>query len=113
MPDGAPLLIKSIAIKGGAQVADGTGFNLVTPLGVVTRLNDDEAELLAAHPVYIKHHADGFVSIESVREEVEKVVGDSMKLPDESEGAPVTEASIAKIAKPKGITVKAMGQDGE
>ena len=55
----------------------------------------------------------GFIKIEKVREDVEKVVSSDMTLPDESQGAPMTEQSLERIKKQKGITVKAEQQDDE
>lgn len=106
-PDGVPILSATIGVKGGAQVADGTGFNIETPLGLVTRVTDEEAGLLSSHDVFKKHMRDGFVKIEASRQDVDKVVSGDMVLPDETQGAPMTEQSIEKIHKQKGITVKA------
>jgi len=107
-PDGLQVKTKDIFIKGGGQLPSSNGYDLVTPLGVVTRVNDDDIAELEANYTFQVHKKNGFIRIEQVREDVEKVVSNDMQLPDESQGAPLTEQHIEKLPKQKGLSVKVM-----
>jgi len=62
-----------VRIEGGANLAD---KNVITPRGVMTAISDDDAELLKDHPVYKMHNANGFVTIEDRKFDIERVVSD-------------------------------------
>lgn len=90
-----PRIEKSVLIKGGAGVAT---KHLVTPLGIVTNVSDDELELLEANEAFQTHVNNGFIKIDKKKIEVEVVVAD-MNGRDNS--APVTpEDSFGSEAKP-------------
>jgi len=110
-PDSLPVKIKDISIKGGAQLPDAKAFNLYTPTGIVTRLEDDDTKLLESHPVFIEHKAKGFVRIEKVRQEPEKVVAEFMTLPNEEEGAPLTSQHVKEKVKREGMGVKIINDE--
>ena len=57
---GLPIVKKEIEIKGGANVADKA---LYTPNGVVTKVSDDELDLLKANPVFQLHVKAGYLKI--------------------------------------------------
>ena len=57
---GLPKVVKEIEVKGGANVTDKT---LYTPTGVVTKVTDEEMELLKNHPVFQMHQKAGFVKV--------------------------------------------------
>lgn len=75
---------KDVLIKGGAGVAND---RLVTLKGIATRISAEEKELLEANGVFKIHADNGFVKIESVKEDAEVVAAD-MTAKDKS--APLT-----------------------
>lgn len=74
-----PVVLRSVLIRGGANVAQ---KNLITPLGVVTEINDEEYALLEGkegkegNQVFKKHKEAGFIKVEKKKSSVEKVVKD-------------------------------------
>jgi len=62
-----------VRIEGGANLAD---KNVITPRGVMTAISEDDAALLKDHPVYKMHNANGFVTIEDRKYDIERVVSD-------------------------------------
>lgn len=81
-PDGQPA--KLILVNGGHGVAN---KHIITPQGVCTALNDEDAALLATHPLFQLHQKNGFVVIDSKKTDTEKVAA-SMEGRDKS--APLT-----------------------
>lgn len=88
---GADVPIKghSVIIKGGSGVAND---RLITPLGVVTEIDEADLEALDLNPVFVKHRQDGFITVRSKKAEAEKVASD-MNRADKS--APLTAADFA------------------
>lgn len=82
-------IIKTIRIEGGANVAK---KNLETPRGVVTRISDEDAELLSTNPVFLRHQKNGFVVMEKHQKDPEKVAAQHMESADNS--APLTDADF-------------------
>ena len=68
-----PVPTNKVLIKGGANIAD---KNLITPRGVVTKVNDAEMTLLQENPIFQLHKKNGFVSIQEKHTEIEVVVAD-------------------------------------
>ena len=62
-----------VVIKGGAGVA---GKNLVTPLGVVTVVDEAQMTLLQSNSVFQLHKKNGFINIQEKQSEIESVVAD-------------------------------------
>lgn len=67
-----PARKEQILIKGGAGVVGSK--NLETPLGVVTRVDDAQAEKLRENSSFKKQVEAGFMKIEDNEVEIEKVV---------------------------------------
>lgn len=82
-------IVKTIRIEGGANVAK---KNLETPRGVVTRISDEDAELLSTNPVFQRHQKNGFVVMEKHQKDPERVAAQHMESADKS--APLTEADF-------------------
>lgn len=80
---------KTIRIEGGANVAR---KNLETPRGVVTRISDEDAELLSTNPVFLRHQKNGFIVMEKHNKDPEKVAAQHMESADAS--APLTTADF-------------------
>lgn len=70
----------SVVIKGGANLA---GKNLITPMGVLTTVTDEEMGLLETNPSFKRHVERGFITVEKKKVDVEDVVK-NMKKKDKS-----------------------------
>ncbi len=81
-----PVEVHNVLIKGGAGVAND---RFVTPLGVVTEIDDFDLEELRKNAGFNQHEKDGFVSVSTKKVEAEKAAA-NMNLKDES--APMTDA---------------------
>lgn len=90
-------IVRSVTIAGGANVAN---KHLITPLGVATRVTDDELEFLMKDLSFKKHLERGFMKIEKTKKDPEVVVAKGMELRDAS--APETPETLAA----KGVKVK-------
>lgn len=66
-----PKPIRSVLIKGGSQVIN---KSLVTPMGVMTTVSDEELEALEQNEVFKMHRRDGFISIEKNKADPEKII---------------------------------------
>ncbi len=55
-----PIAIGSVLIKGGANVAD---KRLVTPQGVVTKVDSDQMAALKSNDVFKLHKANGYITV--------------------------------------------------
>jgi len=74
-------VLKHIIIKGGTGVAD---KRLFTPLGVVTKVSEEDARHLAGHRVFKIHQKNGFVQIRDEDIAPLKAVTEGMQTKDES-----------------------------
>ena len=100
-------LIRKVSVHGGTNVANRA---LYTPLGVATKITDEEAAFLEKHPTFIQHKKAGFVKIEAKKHDAEKVAG-SMESRDES--APLVPGDFdgsKKGAKPQDIGKKSKSE---
>lgn len=61
--------IAEVFIKGGADVIN---KQLVTPQGVVTKVSDNELEILKANPGFRKHLEEGLVKYYNTTPKIEK-----------------------------------------
>lgn len=89
-----PVADGEVTIKGGANVAN---KHLMTPLGIVTRVTDDEAEKLKHHPTFKKHMERGFMTIRNDHVDGEVAAAD-MQGRDGS--APLTDNDFAEGKEP-------------
>lgn len=99
-----PVITKKIHIKGGANVAT---KQLVTPLGVVTEVSDEDLALLQHHPIFQLHEKNGFIKVDGKKYDVEKAVATMEK---RDEASPLTpqdyEFAPDNTAKPEGLSGK-------
>lgn len=95
-----PVVRAKVLVKGGTNVANA---RLITPLGVVTTVTDEEMTELERNPVFQKHIQNGFVKVEKKKYDPEKVAG-SMKTRDLS--APVVPGDYSN-EQPKPVIGKA------
>lgn len=96
---GADLPVKEweVHIQGGSNVA---GKHLVTPLGVVTPITEEQKELLETNVVFQAHVKNGFVQVRDTNVDPEVAAAD---LETRDESAPLVEADFQGTdAKPAG-----------
>jgi len=81
---GLPVIDKEIVIEGGANVM--SKKLMVTPNGVVTKVTDEELELLEQHPLFKIHKQNGYVRVSksNPQEDVAKVDTGDMEQKDAS-----------------------------
>lgn len=89
-----PAVTRRVLVQGGAGVANKR--NLITPLGVVTSVEDDDAAFLENHPTFKVHKAKGFVRILNNKPEDADAVAADLKGNDPS--APLTPSSYEGTA---------------
>lgn len=75
-PTGSHEVRRSILIAGKANVAD---KHFITKDGAVTKVTNEELEMLKEHPVFKIHQANGFVKITSTEGKAENVKDMSSK----------------------------------
>ena len=90
-----PIQDVGVMIKGGTGVAND---RLITPIGVATEVDDADYDALKKNPVFLKHVADGFLTVQTKKAEAEKVASD-MNLKDKS--APLTPSDFSAEDEPK------------
>ena len=79
---------KSVIIKGGTGIVN---KNLITPMGVMTEVTDEQLELLEQNPSFKRHKENGFLVVEKNKKKKKKVAS-KMKIKDKS--APKVEADF-------------------
>ncbi len=90
-----PTKDRHIHIKGGTGVAND---RLITPLGVMTEIDEEDIPALEGHPVFQIHMKNGFVKIEKKKADPEKVASE-MNIKEPS--APLTDADFQEDVKVK------------
>lgn len=90
-----PRIDKVVKIKGGANVAPAGIRRLETPLGVMTNVTEEEAEILKNHPVGKIHIENGYIVIRKGKVDPEVAVASGMEARDES--APMVEGDMVKV----------------
>jgi hypothetical protein len=68
-----PVVVRQILIKGGAGIAT---KHLVTPLGVVTNVTDDDLASLKLNEDFQAHMRNGFIKIDKKKVDVEVAAAD-------------------------------------
>lgn len=58
---------KTISIKGGANCLDKKLF--ATPNSVVTKVSEEDYEILCKHPEFIRHLENGFIKVTKIMKE--------------------------------------------
>lgn len=75
-----------IVVAGKANVAD---RHLFTPRGAVTKVTAEQLALLENNHVFAKHKANGFITVDSNKEDADKVASDmtgrDLSAPDTAE----------------------------
>lgn len=89
-----PVFDGSVKIAGGANV---TNKNFITPLGVVTKVTDEELARLKEHPEFIRHMNAGFVSFRDDKVDVEVAAAD---MASRDPSAPLVDADFHEGKEP-------------
>lgn len=94
-----------VLIHGGANVATGSAPKTITPRGVVTKVSDEELDLLMNDFTFKRHMENGFIKVEKYQDNADKVAKDMAPKDDSAprtpeDLAPKTE-SDATLAEPK------------
>lgn len=92
-----PIPTSFVYIKGGAGVAND---RLVTPLGVVTEISDDDLVELEKNGIFRLHRDAGFLIVRPRSADPEKVAGD---MADNDKSAPLTPADFADAPPSVGL----------
>lgn len=88
---------EGVFIAGGANVID---KRLITPAGIVTKINGDQLEYLQANDLYLMHEKNGFLTLsEHQPEDIEKAVAEAAPA-ERDPSAPLVEADFAPEEKP-------------
>lgn len=64
---GVTVAYKTISIKGGANCLDKKLY--ATPNSVVTKVSDEDYEILKNHPEFIRHMQNGFIKVTKIMKE--------------------------------------------
>lgn len=97
-----PVVKSTITIKGGANVAD---KNLVTPMGVMTKVSEEELAALKNNKVFQLHEKNGYIKVMEKPYGIEEVVvGEGMKEKDAS--APLTPSDYEDSNGPQPVVAK-------
>lgn len=96
--------VHSILIKGGAGIAT---KHLITPLGVVTQISEEDLKILEKDESFQVHVKNGFLKIDNKKVDVEVVVAD-MESRDHSAPIVPEDSKDTDAAKPasKAVTGK-------
>jgi hypothetical protein len=86
---------RQIVVRGGAGVARKGMGSVYTPDGVRTEVSDEDAVLLANHGMFKFHQKGGFVRIESIAKDADKVAKD---METDKGAAPKTPADVKAAA---------------
>ncbi|MDR1367725.1 MAG: hypothetical protein LBJ76_03285 [Candidatus Accumulibacter sp.] len=70
---GLPKRAHSVKIAGGANLYN---KNLITPLGVVTEISEEDEAFLRGNKIFQIHEKNGFVRIDSKKRDIEAAVAD-------------------------------------
>lgn len=90
---------REIVIKGGAGVAD---KNFITPSGVVTKVTDEEYELLKTNSVFQLHVKNGFIIAQKSNSDIDSVV---KKMEPRDKSAPIRPEDCEKLGiKPEKLS---------
>ena len=89
-----PKTVAEVFIAGGTNVPD---KHLVTPLGVMTEVDDEQMAVLAENKIFQLHVKNGFIKIEKKPTAPEKVAADmNTRSPD----APMVDQDFTPDEKP-------------
>ncbi len=95
-----PTAGRSIVINGGTGIATkgATSKDLITPYGIVTKVTDEELALLEADEAFQRHIERGFIRVERIKTDPEKVAA-NMASRDGS--SPLVPQDFAENEQPK------------
>ena len=86
---------RKILIKGGAGVIT---KNLVTPIGTVTKITDEEYELLEQNTVFQQHVENGFIVVQKTKSSLSSI---TKNMQERDRGSQLIKADLKKEGMPK------------
>ena len=95
--NGINQVVDVISVNGGADVINKR--SLETPYGVVTEISDDKLAKLKSHPVFQKHLEDGYIVIQTVEKEADKIAKDENNELKKDNSKQLTEKDYTKKGK--------------
>ena len=90
--------LKKVKINGGHGRMDRK--NLVTPLGVVTEVSNEELEALNQIGAFRKHMEAGFIKVDKKKSDPEKVASDMAEKDASAQKTPSDFVEPPKVGKP-------------
>lgn len=90
--------LKKVKINGGHGRMDRK--NLVTPLGVVTEVSNEDLEALNQIGAFRKHMEAGFIKVDKKKSDPEKVASDMAKKDASAQKTPSDFVEPPKVGKP-------------
>lgn len=100
LPGGVMKIIRTIEVRGGANVTDPK--TLVTPRGVATEISEQDYILLEKNPVFQMHKKNGYINVikESINKyEAQELAEDPKDLEQKDASAQVTKTDYEKKGK--------------
>ena len=94
---GLPVVEKEITIAGGANVMNKK--LLATPNGVVTKVTDEELELLEQHPLFKIHKQNGFVRVSKTNPQEDVMTVDTKDMQAKDASAQRVDSDYTKKGK--------------
>ncbi|CAH0447399.1 hypothetical protein LMG10661_03465 [Ralstonia syzygii subsp. syzygii] len=95
-----PIRARSIVIRGGTGVAN---KHLITPRGVVTQVTDEELGILEQDDAFKRHVERGFIRVERMKADPEKVAAD---MNGRDAASPLVPADFDEGKSPTSTTTK-------
>ena len=96
-----PTVERAVTIKGGSNLPS---RHMLTSIGYMTEVEDEDFEWLVQHPVFKLHQENGFITVRDKPADAEKVATE-METRDQS--APLVDADFD--APPAGVNVDGLG----
>lgn len=94
---GLPIVEKEITIDGGANVM--AKKLLATPNGVVTKVTDEELELLEQHPLFKIHKQNGFIRVSKTNPQEDVMTVDTKDMQAKDASAQRVDSDYTKKGK--------------
>lgn len=85
---------KQVLIKGGANLPTAGMKDIITPLGAVTEVTDEDLAFLESNECFKKHVDKGFITVDKSKVKIEKAVKD---MKDKDKSAPKQEKDLDKF----------------
>ena len=102
--NGINQVVDVISVNGGADVINKKSLD--TPYGVVTQIDDERLAKLKTHPVFKQHLKEGYIVINTVEKEAEKIAKDENNNLKQDNSKQLTDKDYTKKGRKKPTTKK-------